>query len=102
MPRSHATLIRLISAAAVLGLAATAMAACSSGGPEQVRFMLSKPEAIPYFRDLIKEYNASQDDVEVVLDSASNLQAGFLRGNPPTSGCSTTTWRWRASWSAGP
>ena len=51
-----------------------------------MRFLLSKPEAIPYFRELIKEYNASQDDVEVVLDSASNLQAGFLRGNPPDLG----------------
>ncbi len=86
MPRTHAKLLRLIGAALVLGLSASALAACSSGGPEQVRFMLSKPEAIPYFRDLIKEYNASQGDVEVVLDSASNLQAGFLRGNPPDLG----------------
>jgi raffinose/stachyose/melibiose transport system substrate-binding protein len=77
---------RLASSAALLGLVATALVACSSGGPEQVRFLLSKPEAIPYFRDLIEEYNASQDDVEVVLDSASNLQAGFLRGNPPDLG----------------
>lgn len=86
VPRFHGRFLRLISAAVVLGLSATALAACSTGGPEQVRFMLSKPEAIPYFRDLIKEYNASQDDVQVVLDSASNLQAGFLRGNPPDLG----------------
>ena len=61
-------------------------ACAGAGGPEQVRFHLSKPEAIPYFRELIAEYNASQDDVEVVLDTASNLQAGFLRGNPPDLG----------------
>lgn len=67
--------------------AATAsLAGCSAGGPETVRFHLSKPEAIPYFRELIAEYNASQDDVEVVLDTSSNLQAGFLRGNPPDIG----------------
>lgn len=51
-----------------------------------MRFHLSKPEAIPYFRDLIAEYNASQDEVEVVFDTSSNLQAGFLRGNPPDLG----------------
>lgn len=51
-----------------------------------MRFHLSKPEAIPYFRDLVKEYNALQDDVRVVLDTSSNLQAGFLRGNPPDLG----------------
>lgn len=62
------------------------LAACSGGGPEPVRFYLSKPEAIPYFRDLIKEYNASQNDVRVTLDSSSSLQAGFLRHNPPDLG----------------
>lgn len=51
-----------------------------------MRFLLSKPEAIPYFRDLIGRFNSSQQDVEVVLDSSSNLQAGFLRGNPPDLG----------------
>ena len=51
-----------------------------------MRFLLSKPEAIPYFRDLIAKFNASQKDVEVVFDTSSNLQAGFLRGNPPDLG----------------
>ncbi len=65
----------------------TGLSACSSAdAPETVRFHLSKPEAIPYFRELIKEYNAANDDVEIVLDSSSNLQAGFLRGNPPDLG----------------
>ena len=75
--------------AAVIG-ASLAMAGCASGGggdgATDITFHMSKPEAIPYFRDLIKEYNASQDDVNVVLDTASNLQAGFLRGNPPDIG----------------
>ena len=51
-----------------------------------MRFLLSKPEAIPYFRDLIAKFNASQSDVEVIFDTSSNLQAGFLRGNPPDLG----------------
>ncbi len=70
-----------------LALAGSALAGCSAGGgPEDVRFYLSKPEAIPYFRDLIKTYNASQNEVHVTLDTSSNLQAGFLRNNPPDLG----------------
>lgn len=66
---------------------ATGAAGCSSSsGREPVRFLLSKPEAIPYFRDLIARFNASQKDVEVIYDTSSNLQAGFLRGNPPDLG----------------
>ncbi len=65
----------------------SALAGCAAAdAPETISFHLSKPEAIPYFRALIQEYNASQTQVEVVLDSSSNLQAGFLRGNPPDLG----------------
>nr|WP_241990505.1 MULTISPECIES: extracellular solute-binding protein [Cryobacterium] len=68
-------------------LAGATLTGCAPGdAPETVSFHLTKPEAIPYFRELIKEYNASQDDVEVILDASSNLQAGFLRGNPPDLG----------------
>ncbi len=65
-----------------------ALAGCVPGAdePETIRFHLSKPEAIPYFRELIAQYNASQDDVRVVFDTSANLQAGFLRGNPPDLG----------------
>lgn len=78
---------RLLASLIGLALACTALTGCSQGdGPEEISFYLSKPEAIPYFRDLIKTYNASQNDVEVVLDSSANLQAGFLRGNPPDLG----------------
>ncbi len=51
-----------------------------------MQFHLSKPEAIPYFRDLVATFNGSQQDVEVILNTSSNLQAGFLRGNPPDLG----------------
>lgn len=86
MPDFRRRRVRGAAAALAFALAAGALAGCTANQPETVRFYLSKPEAIPYFRDLVKEYNASQDDVRVVLDSSSNLQAGFLRGNPPDLG----------------
>ena len=82
LARRTRAIAALLSLIAVAGLAA----GCSSGGPEQVRFYISKPEAIPYFRDLVEKYNASQNEVHVVMDTSSNLQAGFLRGNPPDLG----------------
>ena len=88
MPAASVFLRRASAAGAVIAILGTSLVGCSgaSTGPAEVRFHLSKPEAIPYFRDLIKEYNASQDEVEVVFDTSSNLQAGFLRGNPPDLG----------------
>ena len=68
-------------------LAVAGLSACSSAGArEPVKFHLSKPEAIPYFRDLIDRFNSSHPDIEVIFDTSSNLQAGFLRGNPPDLG----------------
>ena len=84
-PRSARSrgVMAVIAVAALTG----SLAACSNEGePAEIRFHLSKPEAIPYFRDLIAEYNASQDEARVVFDTSSNLQAGFLRGNPPDLG----------------
>ncbi|MBG6192170.1 raffinose/stachyose/melibiose transport system substrate-binding protein [Arthrobacter sp. CAN_A212] len=87
MPRHTRRAPRTLAASLGFILTGSALAGCGGdGAPETVRFHLSKPEAIPYFNELITEYNASQDDVEVVLDSSSNLQAGFLRGNPPDLG----------------
>lgn len=72
---------------AVLGLTSSLLAGCTgAGGPAELRFHVSKPEAIPYFSELADEYNSSQQDVRVVMDTSSNLQAGFLRGNPPDLG----------------
>lgn len=80
---SRRALLRAGSAAALLGYAA----GCSgSNGREQVRFHLSKPEVIPYFRDLIAQFHREQSDIEVVFDTSTNLQAGFLRGSPPDLG----------------
>ena len=77
--------------AAVIAVAAltAGLAGCATGsgdGTAEITFHMSKPEAIPYFRDLVERYNAEQDGVHVTLDTASNLSAGFLRGNPPDVG----------------
>jgi raffinose/stachyose/melibiose transport system substrate-binding protein len=86
VPMTPPRAVRATSATLGLLLVGSALAACSGGGAAEVRFHLSKPEAIPYFRELVAEYNASQDEHRVVLDTSSNLQAGFLRGNPPDLG----------------
>jgi raffinose/stachyose/melibiose transport system substrate-binding protein len=67
----------------------TMLGGCASSpgaGPAEITFHMSKPEAIPFFRDLTEQFNTEQSDVEVTLDTASNLSAGFLRGNPPDVG----------------
>ena len=86
MPSLQITRRSLLAGIPAAALATGAAGCSSSSGREPVQFHLSKPEAIPYFRDLVAKYNASQKDVEVVLDTSSNLQAGFLRGNPPDLG----------------
>ncbi|MEI5582525.1 MULTISPECIES: ABC transporter substrate-binding protein [unclassified Agromyces] len=80
---------RAAFAAGVVVVAAVSMSGCASvsgGGPAEITFHMSKPEAIPYFRDLVERFNDEQDEVDVTLDTASNLSAGFLRGNPPDVG----------------
>ncbi|MGO1591247.1 hypothetical protein [Ancrocorticia sp.] len=77
----------LIAAAIGALLASTTLVGCgnSGEGPEAVHFTLNKREAIPYMREVINEYNASQDDVRVELDSSGidPVSASFVRGNPP-------------------
>jgi raffinose/stachyose/melibiose transport system substrate-binding protein len=72
----------------VLGatLALGGCAGVGGGGPAQITFHMSKPEAVPFFQDLVDQFNADQTEIEVTLDIASNLSAGFLRGNPPDVG----------------
>lgn len=70
-------------------LAATLMAGlftgCATSEREQVRFTFSKREAIGFMTDLVGKYNASQDKVEVVIDTSGVdvVSASFVRGNPP-------------------
>lgn len=78
---SRRSLLTAAAAGALLGLAG-----CAPSGRTEVRFHTSKPESIPYFRDLVARYNASQTHTAVRLETATNLQAGFLRGDPPDIG----------------
>jgi raffinose/stachyose/melibiose transport system substrate-binding protein len=79
---------RLGLAVAVLTAATVSLTGCatSGSGPDEITFHMSKPEAIGFFRDLVREFNSEQSDLHVTLDTASNLSAGFLRGNPPDVG----------------
>jgi raffinose/stachyose/melibiose transport system substrate-binding protein len=77
---------RAVAAGLALLLAGGALAGCAGGdGRETIRFALAKPEAILYMTDLVEEYNSSQDEVHVVLDTSGidAVSAGFVRGDPP-------------------
>lgn len=76
----------LLAAGLSMLLASSALAGCGSdSGAEVVHFTMSKREAIPYMREVIADYEASQDDVRVVLDTSGvdPVSASFVRGNPP-------------------
>lgn len=76
----------LVALALGTTLALGGCAASPGAGPTEITFHMSKPEAIPFFRDLATQFNGEQEEVRVSLDTASNLSAGFLRGNPPDVG----------------
>jgi raffinose/stachyose/melibiose transport system substrate-binding protein len=77
--------MKALATGALLALVGTSLAACASDGRETIQFAFAKPEAIPYMRELVQEYNSSQDDVTVVLDTSGvdSFSAGFVRGDPP-------------------
>ncbi|VXC30716.1 Carbohydrate ABC transporter substrate-binding protein, CUT1 family [Arthrobacter sp. 9AX] len=79
---------RTFLAAAGGALAAAGLAGCAPGGERPtVTFHQSKPEAVPYFRDLAAKFTASQDRFRVLHDMATNLSASFVRSSPPDLGC---------------
>ncbi|GGE91126.1 carbohydrate-binding protein [Mycetocola zhadangensis] len=88
MIRRTALRDRIGMAVAMMAATALSLTGCANAGsgPTEITFHMSKPEAIGFFRDLVKEFNAEQSDVRVTLDTASNLSAGFLRGDPPDVG----------------
>ncbi|MFJ4045984.1 ABC transporter substrate-binding protein [Microbacterium sp. NPDC089987] len=69
----------------MLALLGSALVGCSSDGRETIRFTFSKREAIEFMTDLVADYNASQDDVRVEIDTSGVdvVSASFVRGNPP-------------------
>ncbi|MCM3778819.1 ABC transporter substrate-binding protein [Microbacterium hydrocarbonoxydans] len=69
-----------------LTLVGAALTSCAAGdGAETIRFTFSKREAIEFMTELVAEYNASQDDVKVEIDTSGVdvVSASFVRGNPP-------------------
>ncbi|MBB1512322.1 extracellular solute-binding protein [Tessaracoccus sp. MC1627] len=62
------------------------MTGCSSGGQQTILFHQSKPEAVPYFRQLAADFTASQDQYRILHDISTNLSASFVRSNPPDLG----------------
>ncbi|MFC9770961.1 MULTISPECIES: ABC transporter substrate-binding protein [unclassified Pseudarthrobacter] len=79
---------RTFLAAAGGTLAAFGLAACSPAEAQPtITFHQSKPEAVPYFRDLTAKFTASQDRFRVLHDMATNLSASFVRSSPPDLGC---------------
>lgn len=76
---------RVLAALTATALAVTALTGCSGDGKETIRFTFSKREAIEFMNKVVADYNASQDDVEVVMDTSGVdvVSASFVRGNPP-------------------
>ncbi|WP_404430389.1 extracellular solute-binding protein [Microbacterium lacus] len=79
---------RALATGALTALLGSTLVACSSDGRETIQFAFNKPEAVPYMREVVQEFNASQDDVTVMLDSSGPdaFAAGFVRGDPPDIG----------------
>ncbi|WP_313480505.1 extracellular solute-binding protein [Microbacterium sp.] len=77
--------VRAAASAAVLALLGSALVGCSSDGRETIRFTFSKREAIEFMTKVVADYNDSQDDVRVEIDTSGVdvVSASFVRGNPP-------------------
>jgi raffinose/stachyose/melibiose transport system substrate-binding protein len=75
-----------VAGAAALVLVGAGLAGCStSGGAETIRFTFNKREAIGFMTDLVSQFNSSQSDVRVEIDTSGPdvISASFVRGNPP-------------------
>ncbi|WOF22776.1 ABC transporter substrate-binding protein [Microbacterium betulae] len=78
--------VRAMAGAMGLALTAGLLAGCSAdSGPETVHFTFSKREAIGFMTQVVDDFNASQDEVEVEMDTSGidAIAASFVRGNPP-------------------
>lgn len=76
---------RTVAAAAAIALGGALLAGCSADGRETIRFTFSKREALEFMSGVVADYNASQDDVRVEMDTSGVdvVSASFVRGNPP-------------------
>ena len=77
--------VRAVAAVGAVVLAAAGLAGCSADGRETIRFTFSKREALDFMNELVAQYNDSQDQVRVEMDTSGVdvVSASFVRGNPP-------------------
>lgn len=66
-------------------LVAAVLTGCSTDGRQTVHFTFNKREAITFMEKTVADYNASQDEFNVVMDTSGvdPISASFVRGNPP-------------------
>jgi raffinose/stachyose/melibiose transport system substrate-binding protein len=83
MEISRRSVLRSVAGAGLLATA-PALAACSSGGRERIRFQQNKPEVVEYFTERARQFNQSQSAVSVYHDSSpTSIVAQVVRGSPP-------------------
>lgn len=70
-----------VSTALTVGM----LAGCAPESRETVHFTFSKREAIAFMTEVVADFNASQNDYRVVMDTSGPdaIAASFVRGNPP-------------------
>jgi raffinose/stachyose/melibiose transport system substrate-binding protein len=85
MSRRKTGALRAAAGAIGLALVATVLTGCSTGGAETVHFTFNKREAITFMEQTVADYNASQSEYRVVMDTSGvdPISASFVRGNPP-------------------
>ncbi|RWZ67816.1 extracellular solute-binding protein [Labedella populi] len=85
MSRRKTGALRAAAGAIGLALVGAVLTGCSSGGAETVHFTFNKREAISFMEQTVADYNASQSDYRVVMDTSGvdPISASFVRGNPP-------------------
>ena len=86
-PLSRRALFRaagLAGAAAVFPLAGCGSVHSSQNGVTTLRFMQNKPEVVPYFNQVIKDFEVLNPDIRVVQDfNEGNFVPGLVRNDPP-------------------
>lgn len=91
MERLHAPSTRItrrhLFQAGALGAFSLGLSACGASSAPTISLFQSKPEVIPYFRDLVSAFNADHPSIHAVHDATTNLSASFARGTPPDLGC---------------
>lgn len=85
MSRRLTGALRVAAGAVGLTLTAAILTGCSASGTQDVHFTFNKREAISFMEQTVADYNASQDEYNVVMDTSGvdPISASFVRGNPP-------------------